>query len=170
MVQAEGYELILGSSIDCTIWSGTFVWLRGATSRGDEGLCVRVAAFECDFSSAHDGENPYLHCLAEEYAAGPLLTCRTGTVLVRFSLLVAEQPWIKEIDVNPRSLGWSGGPACSRCQLDARITCCTGHCMRERSRRTSAPFSDPPLPATICQHLALEGWNVSDAASHSAGR
>ena len=101
MIHAEGYELILGSSIDAQFGP---VLLFGAG-----GQLVEVM---------HDyvlGLPPLNGTLARRmmertrvYAAlkgirgrAPVSLATIETLLVLFSFLVAEQRWIKEIDVNP---------------------------------------------------------------------
>jgi acetyltransferase len=101
MVQAEGCELILGSSIDPQFGP---VILFGAGGRWVEVLPDRAL-----------GLPPLTSTLArrlmEQTRVHAALKARRGDeavdldaleqTLVRFSQLVAEHPWIKEIDVNP---------------------------------------------------------------------
>ena len=101
MIVAEGYELILGSSVDPQFGP---VLLFGAGGRAVEVVPDRAI-----------GLPPLTSTLARRlmeqtriYAAlkgirgeAPIDLLALEHTLVRFSQLVAEQRWIKEIDVNP---------------------------------------------------------------------
>jgi acetyltransferase len=101
MIAEDGYELILGSSIDSQFGP---VLLFGAG-----GIMVEI------FRDYALGLPPLNTTLARRlmertrvYRALEGVRGRCGAnleelerLLVRFSLLVAEQPWIKEIDINP---------------------------------------------------------------------
>jgi acetyltransferase len=113
MIRSEGYELVLGSSIDRQF--GPVLLF------GSGGQLVEVMK-DCAL-----GLPPLNRTLARRlierthiYAVLRGIRGRAAVdlaelerILVQFSLLVAEQPWIREIDVNPLvvSAGSSGPPA-----------------------------------------------------------
>jgi len=116
MVKAEGYELILGSSIDAQF--GPILLF------GSGGQLVEVMK---DYVLGLPPLNPTLAVRLMErtriYTALRGVRGRAAVnlselerVLVQFSLLVAEQRWIKEIDVNPLVVS-----ADQTLVLDARI-------------------------------------------------
>jgi acetyltransferase len=101
MIRRDGYELILGSTIDAQF--GPVILF------GSGGIMVEVY---CDRALALPPLNTTLAQRMMEqtriYAAlkgvrgrKPVNLAALEEVLVRFSQLVLEQPWIKEIDINP---------------------------------------------------------------------
>jgi acetyltransferase len=101
MIRRDGYELILGSTIDAQF--GPVILF------GSGGIMVEVY---CDRALALPPLNTTLaQRMIEQtriYAAlkgvrgrKPVNLAALEEVLVRFSQLVLEQPWIKEIDINP---------------------------------------------------------------------
>jgi acetyltransferase len=116
MIQTDGYELILGSSIDPQF--GPVLLF------GSGGQLVEVMQ---DYSLGLPPLNATLACRLMEKTR--IFTALKGvrgrdsvdlaqleSILVQFSLLVAEQPWIKEIDINPFIVS-----ATQMLALDARI-------------------------------------------------
>ena len=116
MIQTDGYELILGSSTDPQF--GPVLLF------GSGGQLVEVMK---DYSLGLPPLNATLACLLMERTR--IFTALKGvrgrdsvdlaqleSVLVQFSLLVAEQSWIKEIDINPFVVS-----ATRMLALDARI-------------------------------------------------
>lgn len=101
MIQTDGYELILGSSIDPQF--GPVLLF------GSGGQLVEVMK---DYALGFPPLNATLACRLMEQTRifsalkgvrgrAPINLAQLQSVLVRFSLLVAEQRLIKEIDVNP---------------------------------------------------------------------
>ncbi|WP_406699053.1 bifunctional acetate--CoA ligase family protein/GNAT family N-acetyltransferase [Singulisphaera sp. Ch08] len=116
MIRRDGYELIIGSSLDPQFGP---VLLFGSGGR-------HVEVFH-DWSLALPPLNTTLARRMMEptraYAAlkasqgdDAINTARLEQLLVRFSRLVVEQPWIKEIDINPLLASREGFLA-----LDARV-------------------------------------------------
>ena len=132
MVRLEGYELILGSSVDPQFGP---VVLFGSGGQLVEVYRDRALALP-----------PLNATLAERllerkkvYKALRGVRGRTGVnlnqlkrILIRFSRLVVEQPWIKEIDINPLLASSEGLLA-----LDARVVL----------HDASTPLAQLPKPA-----------------------
>jgi len=128
MIQTDGYELILGSSIDPQF--GPVLLF------GSGGQLVEVMK---DYSLGLPPLNATLACRLMEQTR--IFTALKGvrgrdsvdlaqleSVLVQFSLLVAEQPWIKEIDINPFVVS-----ATQMLALDARIVLHDQNVVREEN-------------------------------------
>jgi acetyltransferase len=78
--------------------------------------------------------------------APPVDLAALEQLLVRFSQLVVEQRWIKEIDINPLLA------STSRSSRSTRGWCCTGRRCREKTCR--ARPSGPTRPSTCGRHAA----------------
>ena len=72
-----------------------------ATGRTDHGPHAGPAAAEHDAGAADDGVHPDLPILAGDPRSPSRRSGALERLLVRFSVLVVEQPRIKEIDINP---------------------------------------------------------------------
>ena len=144
MIKPEGYELMLGSSVDPQFGP---VILFGAG-----GQLVELAK---DYALGLPPLNGTLaRRLMERTRIYPALLktsvdlAQLESVLVEFSLLVVEQRWIKEIDVNP--LVVSGGQIVA---LDARII------LHEPSR---AEEDLPRLAIRPYPQQYVSSWNSKD--------
>ncbi len=116
MINREGYELILGSSIDPQFGpvllfgaGGQFVEVFKDSALGlpplNATLARRVMERTCIYSA-----------LRGVRGRAPVDLDALAALFVRFSQLVAEQPWISEVDINPLLV--SSGQMLA---LDARI-------------------------------------------------
>ena len=83
------------------VWAGPSLRCRRAARRSCKGLCSRLASLKRHFSATYDGANARLYGSQGRPGPTPVNLPDLENLLVRFSLLVAEQRWIKEIDVNP---------------------------------------------------------------------
>jgi acetyltransferase len=118
MVQRRGFELILGSSIDSQFGpvlafglGGTFVEIFKDTALGLPPLTTTLARRMME-------QTHVWHAMNGEASARGIQVGRENLerLLVSFSQLVIEQPWIKEIDINPLLASSEGLLA-----LDARV-------------------------------------------------
>jgi len=129
MIKPEGYELIVGSSID-----GQFgpVLLFGAGGQLVEVFRDRALALpplNTTLARRMMEQTTIYRALKGVRGRAPVDLDALARLLVRFSQLVVEQRWIKEIDINPlfappsanpaRGAGESGGQGLMA--LDARI-------------------------------------------------
>ena len=83
------------------------------------------------------------------------------TLLVRFSYLVVEQPWIKEIDINPLLASPERLTGARRAR---------GSASRRTSRASRPKPAIRPYPAQYAQPWRLRGRGGSDDSSHPPGR
>lgn len=101
MIPAGGFELILGSSTDAQFGP---VLLFGAGGRWVEALqdrAIGLPPLTSTLARRVMEQTRVFAALAGERAQAAVDIAALENVLVRFSQLVAEQRWIKEIDVNP---------------------------------------------------------------------
>jgi acetyltransferase len=116
MIALDGIELILGSSIDPQFGP---VLLFGAGGRMVEVFKDRALALpplNTTLARRMMEQTRVFSALEEAAEASGLNLGVVDDLLVRFSNLVIEQPWIKEIDINPLLAS-----AAAMMALDARI-------------------------------------------------
>jgi acetyltransferase len=116
MVQKEGYELILGSSLDPQFGpvllfggGGQLVEVLKDQALGLPPLNATLARRIIERTNIYEA-------LKGVRGRAPVDLAALDQLLVRFSQLVVEQPWIVEIDINPLLASPSGLLA-----LDARV-------------------------------------------------
>ncbi|MGE5207714.1 MAG: bifunctional acetate--CoA ligase family protein/GNAT family N-acetyltransferase [Alphaproteobacteria bacterium] len=102
MIEADGYELILGSSIDPQFGpvllfgtGGYFVEVFKDRALGLPPLNPTLARRLMERTQIYGALKKGFR------GRGPIDVAALEALLVRFSQLVIEQPWIKEIDINP---------------------------------------------------------------------
>jgi len=116
MIPPDGYELILGSSIDFQFGP---VLLFGAGGKLVEVMQDRALGLPPLTSTLARRlmERTRIYQALKNVPGAPAIDWSlVEQIMVRFSQLVAEQPWIKEIDVNPLFVSASQVVA-----LDARV-------------------------------------------------
>ena len=116
MIHHEGYEVILGSSIDAQFGP---VLLFGAGGQLVEVIRDRALALpplNSTLARRMMEQTKIYTALQGVRGRPPVNLAELEQVLVRFSHLVVEQPWIKEIDINPLLASAQGLIA-----LDARV-------------------------------------------------
>jgi acetyltransferase len=116
MVSTNGYELILGSSLDPQFGP---VLLFGAGGQLVEVMRDRALALpplNTTLARRLMEQTRMYTALKGVRGRAPVDLAALEQLIVRFSELVAEQPWIKEIDINPLLVSSEGMTA-----LDARV-------------------------------------------------
>ncbi len=122
MVKLEGYELILGSSIDAQFGP---VLLFGAGGQlvevfGDRALSL--PPLNTTLARRMMEQTTIIKALRGVRGRAPVDLAALERLLVQFSQLVVEQRWIKEIDINPLLAAPAGAQnAEGLLALDARI-------------------------------------------------
>ena len=102
MIAADGYELILGSSIDPQFGPVLLFGAGGYFVEVFKDRALGLPAAQSHAGAALDGANADLQ-RAQKGVRGrsAIDLAALEELLVRFSQLVIEQRWIKEIDINP---------------------------------------------------------------------
>ena len=126
MVQAEGYELILGSSVDSQFGPVLLFGSGGQLVEVMKDYALGLPPLNATLARRLMERTHVYTALRGVRGRAAIDLVQLERVLVRFSLLVAEQPRIKEIDINPfvvwadRDSSPSGGEG-GMLALDARI-------------------------------------------------
>jgi acetyltransferase len=101
MIRGDGYELILGSSIDAQFGPVLLFGSGGQLVEVMKDYCLGFPPLNSTLARRIIEKTHLYSALKGVRGRPPVDLERLERVLVQFSLLVAEQPWIKEIDVNP---------------------------------------------------------------------
>jgi acetyltransferase len=116
MIQLDGFELILGSSIDPQLGPVLLFGLGGKLVEVMKDYALGLPPLNATLARRLIEQTAIFTALKGVRGNASVDLARLEDMLVRFSLLVAEQPWIKEIDINPFVVSSSRMLA-----LDARI-------------------------------------------------
>ena len=116
MVKTEGYELILGSSIDAQFGPVLLFGSGGRLVEIMKDYALGLPPLNATLALRLMERTRVYTALRGVRGRPPVNLLELERVLVQFSLLVAEQRWIKEIDVNPLLVS-----ADQMLALDARI-------------------------------------------------
>jgi acetyltransferase len=132
MIQIEGYELILGSSIDAQFGPVILFGSGGIMVEVYQDHALALPPLNTTLAQRLMEQTRIYTALQGARGRKPVPLAALEGLLVRFSQLVVEQPWIKEIDINPllASLG-------RLLALDARVVL----------HDTATPASQLPRPA-----------------------
>ncbi len=101
MVKAEGYELILGSSIDAQFGPVLLFGSGGQLVEVMKDYALGLPPLNATLARRLIERTHIYTALQGVRGRAAVDLAELERVLVQFSLLVAEQRWIKEIDVNP---------------------------------------------------------------------
>ena len=101
MIRGDGYELILGSSIDAQFGPVLLFGSGGQLVEVMKDYCLGLPPLNSTLARRIMEKTHIYSALKGVRGRPPVDLERLEKVLVQFSLLVAEHPWIKEIDVNP---------------------------------------------------------------------
>ena len=105
MIAQDGYELILGSSIDPQFGPVLLFGAGGYFVEVFKDRALGLPPLNRTLGAALDGTNADLQRAPRKVSAdaSAIDLAALEELLVRFSQLVIEQRWIKEIDINPAS-------------------------------------------------------------------
>ena len=101
MIELDGYELILGSSIDPQFGPVLLFGAGGQLVEVIKDYVLGLPPLNGTLARRMMEQTRVYAALKGVRGRAPVNLPELETLLVRFSLLVAEQRWIKEIDVNP---------------------------------------------------------------------
>jgi acetyltransferase len=116
MVKLEGYELILGSSVDPQFGPVLLFGSGGQLVEVYRDRALGLPPLNATLASRLMERTRIYQALKGVRGRAPVNLEHLQKLLVRFSHLVVEQPWIREIDINPLLASPNGLLA-----LDARI-------------------------------------------------
>ncbi|HLX74896.1 MAG TPA: GNAT family N-acetyltransferase, partial [Terriglobales bacterium] len=101
MVKHEGYELILGSSIDPQFGPVLLFGTGGQLVEVFKDRALALPPLNSTLARRMMEQTKIFHALQGVRGRHAVDLAALEELLVRFSELVVEQPWIKEIDINP---------------------------------------------------------------------
>ena len=101
MVRLEGYELILGSSVDPQFGPVLLFGAGGQLVEVFEDHALALPPLNTTLARRMIEQTRIFKALKGVRGRSPVDLPSLGDLLVRFSQLVVEQRWIKEIDINP---------------------------------------------------------------------
>ncbi len=116
MVSLEGFELILGSSVDPQFGPVILFGSGGQRVEIYRDRALALPPMNATLAQRLMEQTHIFSALKGVRGRAPVDINALERVIVRFSRLIVEQPWIKEIDINPLLASSSGLLA-----LDARI-------------------------------------------------
>jgi acetyltransferase len=137
MVRTEGYELILGSSVDSQFGPVLLFGSGGQLVEVYKDHAIGLPPLNTTLARLLMERTKIFTALGGVRGRKPVDLAKLEQLLVRFSYLVIEQRWIKEVEINPL-LAFSEG----LCALDARVVLHSKRCPRSAGR-SDTPVSCP---------------------------
>ena len=101
MVQRDGYELILGSTVDAQFGPVILFGSGGVMVEVYRDRALALPPLNTTLAHRMMEQTKIYSALLGVRSRKPVNMTALEGLLVRFSQLVMEQPWIKEIDINP---------------------------------------------------------------------
>jgi acetyltransferase len=101
MVKLEGYELIIGSSLDSQFGPVILFGTGGQLVEVFKDRALALPPLNSTLALRMMEQTNIFRALKGVRGRKPVDLAALENLLVRFSELVVEQPWIKEIDINP---------------------------------------------------------------------
>jgi acetyltransferase len=101
MVRRDGYELILGSTVDAQFGPVILFGSGGVMVEVYKDRALALPPLNTTLAQRLMEQTKIFDALRGVRGRKPIDLAALEQVLVRFSQLILEQPWIKEIDINP---------------------------------------------------------------------
>ena len=101
MVKIDGYELIVGSSVDAQFGPVILFGSGGQLVEVYEDRALALPPLNSTLATRLMEQTRVFRALKGVRGRAPVDLAALKNVLVRFSRLVVDQPWIKEMDINP---------------------------------------------------------------------
>jgi len=133
MVKMEGYELILGSSLDPQFGAVMLFGMGGQLVEIFQDRALALPPLNTTLARRMMEQTRIYKALQGVRGRQAIDLAKLEQLLVSFSQLIVEQPQIREIDINPLLVSPEGMIA-----LDARVLL-----------HTTADFADRPVPAIL---------------------
>ena len=101
MIKLDGYEIILGSSVDPQFGPVLLFGLGGQLVEVFKDRALALPPLNTTLARRMMEQTKIHKALKGVRGRKPVNVAELEQIMVRFSQLVVEQPWIKEIDINP---------------------------------------------------------------------
>jgi acetyltransferase len=101
MISSEGYELIIGSSVDAQFGPVLLFGTGGQLVEVFKDRALGLPPLTTTLARRMMEQTKIYHALKGVRGRKPVDLAMLEHILVRFSEMIAEQPWIKEVDINP---------------------------------------------------------------------
>src|SRR5258708_24329595 len=101
MISRDGYELIVGSSVDPQFGPVLLFGSGGTLVEVYKDRALALPPLNTTLARRMMEQTKIIRALEGVRGSKPVPLAELDQLLVRFSRLVVEQPWIKEIDINP---------------------------------------------------------------------
>jgi acetyltransferase len=101
MIASDGYELIIGSSVDSQLGPVLLFGTGGVLTEVFRDRALALPPLNLTLARRMMERTRIYQALLGIRGRKPVDLDAIALLLVRFSQLVAEQPWIKEVDINP---------------------------------------------------------------------
>src|SRR5215467_4474588 len=147
MVRAKGYELILGSSVDLQFGPVLLFGSGGELVEVMQDRALALPPLNTTLALRMMEQTRIFRALPGVRGRQPVNMNALAQLVVRFSRLVTEQPWIKEIDINPLLAS-----ADRLLALDARVILHPAHLNESDLPRTAIR----PYPAHYSRQCVLK--------------
>ena len=150
MIRRDGYELILGSAVDPQFGPVILFGSGGVMAEVYRDYAIGLPPLNTTLAQLLIEQTHIYTALTGVRGRKAVNLARLQKVLVVFSQLVLDQPWIKEIDINPLQASEDQLIA-----LDARVI------VHDASMTADLlpSLADSPLPFAIFLADASERWN-----------
>ncbi len=149
---ADGYELILGSAVDPQFGPVLLFGAGGALVDVLDDRAIALPPLTTTLARRLIERTRIVQALRGVRGRSPVDLESLEQLLVRFSHLVVEQRWIKEIDINPLLARWARGDDSPFVALDARVVLHDSSVVEEQLPRPAIR----PYPAQYVTQLALK--------------
>jgi acetyltransferase len=153
MIQSDGYELIFGSSLDPQFGPVLLFGSGGQLVEVVKDYALGLPPLNATLARRLMEQTHIFTALKGVRGRPAVNVGQLERVLVQFSLLVAEQPWIKEIDINPLVVS-----AAQMLALDARIVLHDPTIQEENL----PPLAIRPYPQQYCSNWKLRDGTPID--------
>ncbi len=151
MIRRDGYELILGSSVDAQFGPVILFGSGGVMVEVYRDRSLALPPLNTTLAQRLMERTKIFAALQGVRGRKPVNLPALEELLVRFSQLVMEQPWIKEIDINPLL-----ATPDQLLALDARVVVHDSTMTAERF----AAAHDSSLPGTVRLGVETERWHA----------
>jgi acetyltransferase len=101
MIKLDGYELILGASLDAQFGPVLLFGTGGQLVEVFKDRALALPPLNTTLARRMMEQTKIYHALKGVRGRAPVNIAELERLLVRFSDLVTENPWIKELDINP---------------------------------------------------------------------